>query len=205
MAAASREATEPDCNAVLWTPVRRVFLKALVTVQYLCTILFHQLPAPSLLLRLSPHLTFHCVELHLKSMAALTYTPCQQVFSGHSAISRLSGSQVAQRSMNPPRHQLTIVADICARCPQGQQPSERRISLQYLNQTLCSQGIATAHSTAGISEAIAEGSPSEVSVGRRGRVPHFCDQKARLLRQRLRELEPYHDTMYHSALASRLA
>ena len=151
-----------------------------------------------------------CPALHLNSMAALTFYPCQQLLSaGHSAVSQLSRSQVAQNSTtrNPPRQQVTIVADICARFPQVQQPAlaERRISLGSPNQTLCSQGMATAHSVAGISEAKAEGSPLEVSVGMRGRVPQFCDQKARLLRQRLRELEPHHDTMYHSAVASRLA
>ncbi|GJP29880.1 hypothetical protein CLOM_g20204 [Closterium sp. NIES-68] len=33
----------------------------------------------------------------------------------------------------------------------------------------------------------------------------FSAEKARLLRQKMRESESYHDTMYHSGLASRLA
>lgn len=44
----------------------------------------------------------------------------------------------------------------------------------------------------------------EVSVGVPS-APEFTEDKARILRQRMRELENYHDTMYHSGLASRLA
>ena len=33
----------------------------------------------------------------------------------------------------------------------------------------------------------------------------FTEEKAKLLRQKMRETDTYHDTMYHSALASRLA
>lgn len=46
--------------------------------------------------------------------------------------------------------------------------------------------------------------PVEVTVGV-SPVPQFTEDKARLLRQRMREAESYHDTMYHSGLASRLA
>ncbi|KAJ7543620.1 hypothetical protein O6H91_09G045300 [Diphasiastrum complanatum] len=44
---------------------------------------------------------------------------------------------------------------------------------------------------------------SSNSIRRDG--PVFTPEKARILRQKLRLLESWHDTMYHSAIASRLA
>lgn len=51
-----------------------------------------------------------------------------------------------------------------------------------------------------------ETAPIEIAIGRASRgVVQFTAEKARLLRQKMREQTSWHDHMYHSSIASRLA
>lgn len=45
----------------------------------------------------------------------------------------------------------------------------------------------------------------EIRVGTASKATRFTPEKARLLRQKMRESDTHHDLMYHSGLAARLA